>query len=46
MLTSADIAGQVGISQRAIEKQLEKFRDLGVIERVGSDKFGQWKLNL
>uniref|UniRef100_A0AB33JJY1 Fic family protein n=1 Tax=Prevotella sp. GTC17260 TaxID=3236796 RepID=A0AB33JJY1_9BACT len=44
LLTSSEIAQQVGISQRAIEKQLQKFRQLGIIERNGSDKTGRWEV--
>ena len=30
---------------RGIEKQLKKFRDLGIIARTGSDKNGLWVIN-
>ena len=44
-LTAGDIAEQTGLSKRGIEKQLKKLRELGVIERKGSDKNGQWIVN-
>lgn len=44
-LTAGDIAEQTGLSKRGIEKQLKKLRELGVIERKGSDKNGQWVIN-
>ncbi|HOI27653.1 MAG TPA: Fic family protein [Paludibacteraceae bacterium] len=45
LATSALIASEIGISQRAVEKQIKKFRDLGIIHRVGSDKAGHWTIN-
>ena len=44
LITSAEIAKEAGISQRAVEKQLKKFREIGVINRSGSDKTGTWKI--
>ena len=44
-LTAGDIANQTGLSKRGIEKQLKKFRDLGIIARTGSDKNGLWVIN-
>lgn len=44
-LTATDIAERLGISQRAVEKQMKKLRDLGVISRQGSRKNGLWVIN-
>ncbi len=44
LITSAEIAKEAGISQRAVEKQLKKFREIGVINRSGSDKTGTWEI--
>jgi predicted HTH transcriptional regulator len=44
-LTAGEIANQTGLSKRGIEKQLKKFRDLGIIGRTGSDKNGLWVIN-
>ena len=41
-LTASEIALRVGISQRGVEKQLKKFKELGIITRQGSDKNGFW----
>ncbi|MBO7139848.1 MAG: Fic family protein [Prevotella sp.] len=41
-LSATEIAERIGISKRGVEKQLKKFRDLGVISRQGSDKNGLW----
>jgi predicted HTH transcriptional regulator len=44
-LSAAEISERIGISKRGIEKQLKKFKDLGVITRQGSDKNGIWIIN-
>ena len=43
--TAADIAEPIGISQRAVEKQIKKLKDLGIITREGSRKNGLWVIN-
>ena len=43
-LSAGDIAEQIGLSKRGVEKQLKKFRDLGIITRKGSDKTGYWEI--
>ena len=35
-LSAENIAEQIGLSKRGVEKQLKKFRDLGIITRKGS----------
>ena len=44
--TAAEIAQRMGISQRAVEKQMKKFKDLGIIHREGSRKNGLWVINI
>ena len=44
-LSAAEMSERIGISKRGIEKQLKKFKDLGVITRQGSDKTGLWIIN-
>ena len=44
--TAAEIAQRIGISQRAVEKQIKKFKDLGIIHREGSRKNGVWIINI
>ena len=44
-LSAGEIADRIGLSKRGIEKQLKKFKDLGVITRQGSDKNGLWIIN-
>ena len=43
-LSAGDIAEQIGLTKRGVEKQLKKFRDLGIITRKGSDKTGHWEI--
>lgn len=43
--TAAEISGQIGVSSRAVEKQMKKFKDLGIISREGSRKNGLWIIN-
>ena len=44
-LTASDISERIVVSPRAIEKQIKKFKDLGVIHRRGSRKNGLWIIN-
>ena len=39
-LSAENIAEQIGLTKRGVEKQLKKFRDLGIITRKGSDDLG------
>jgi ATP-dependent DNA helicase RecG len=38
------IAGKTGISARGVQKQLARMKDMGIIERIGADKGGYWKI--
>ena len=44
-ITAQEVAEQVGKSKRAVEKQIKKLKDAGVISRQGSDKNGLWIIN-
>ena len=37
-ISATEIAEKTNLSKRGVEKQIKKFRDLGVITRKGSDK--------
>ena len=43
-LSAENMAAQIGLTKRGVEKQLKKFRDLGIIIRKGSDKTGYWEI--
>ncbi|MBP5667258.1 MAG: winged helix-turn-helix transcriptional regulator [Salinivirgaceae bacterium] len=44
-ISAAEIAERTGLSKRGVEKQIKKFRDMGIISRIGSDKGGHWIVN-
>ena len=43
-LSAREIADLIGITQRAVEKQISKPRDENRIRRVGPDKGGHWEV--
>jgi len=43
-VTISEIANEIGISTRAVEKQLQNLREKGTIKRVGGRKEGSWKV--
>ena len=43
-ISAAAIAEQIGVSSRAVEKQLKKLRDENLIRRIGPDKGGRWEI--
>ncbi len=44
-LTGLEIAKRIGISQRGVEKQMKRLKELGVISRQGGKKNGLWVIN-
>ena len=44
-MTTLEIAESIGITTRAIEKQIAKLKDKGFIERIGPDRGGHWVVN-
>jgi len=44
IITAAEIAIQLGISSRAVEKRIKTLREIGIIRRVGPDKGGHWEI--
>ncbi len=45
-MTIAELADQLGISTRAIEKNIKKLQDSGQIQRVGPNKGGYWQVQV
>jgi fido (protein-threonine AMPylation protein) len=43
-ITIIELSKQLNISDRAVKNNLNKFKDAGIISRVGSDKTGSWKI--
>jgi ATP-dependent DNA helicase RecG len=44
--SAAAIAEKTGISARAVQKQLARMKNMGIIARVGADKGGYWRITL
>lgn len=40
-----EIAKEVDKNRTTIMRSIKKFKEMGIIKRVGSDKTGQWKIN-
>ena len=45
-ITQEEIAINLNKTKNAIYKNLKKLRELGIIERIGADKNGYWKIKL
>jgi|TARA_B110000977_G_scaffold54767_1_gene74753 ATP-dependent DNA helicase RecG len=43
-LSAKDLAKTIGLSERAIEKQIAKLKSKGMLKRIGPDKGGYWKV--
>jgi len=43
-LSAKSISEKIGVSARTIENYLSKFRKHNIIERIGSDKAGTWRI--
>ena len=39
------LAERIGITPKAVEKQISKLKAEGIIKRVGPDKGGYWSVN-
>ena len=40
------MAYKIGISSRAVEKQIAKLRSMGILSREGADFGGYWHINV
>ena len=43
-ISAAEIAMEIDMSARGVEKQIRKLRESGVIQRIGADFGGYWKI--
>jgi ATP-dependent DNA helicase RecG len=43
-ITIAELAKNLKISTRAVEKHIAQLKSSGLIERIGSDKAGYWEV--
>lgn len=44
-LTADEMATALGKTRRAIEMQINKLKNLGILQRIGPDKGGRWQVN-
>jgi ATP-dependent DNA helicase RecG len=45
-ISASEMAKIIGITERAVEKQLAKLKEKNIIDRIGPDKGGYWKINI
>ena len=43
-ITAENMANRIGVSKRAIEKNIKNLRDIGILKHEGSDKAGYWRI--
>ena len=43
-ITTAILAKEIGISTRAVDKQIAKLKALGQLQRIGADRGGHWEV--
>lgn len=43
-ITTAILAKEIGISTRAVDKQIARLKALGQLQRVGADRGGHWEV--
>ena len=44
-LTAEDLGQRIGITSRAVEKQIAKLKEEGRLRRIGSTKAGYWEVS-
>jgi ATP-dependent DNA helicase RecG len=45
-ISASEMAEVIGITERAVEKQLAKLKERDIIDRIGPDKGGYWKIKV
>ena len=43
-ISAAEIAMEIDMSARGVEKQIRKLREAGIIKRIGADRGGYWEI--
>lgn len=43
-ITADNMANKIGVTKRAIEKNIKSLRDMGILVHEGSDKAGYWRI--
>jgi len=44
-ISAAEIALRIGVTSRAVEKQLAALRKAGAVRRIGPDRGGRWEVS-
>jgi ATP-dependent DNA helicase RecG len=44
-ISRKELSGILNINSSAIQKQIDKLKQIDVVERQGSDRGGYWKIN-
>ena len=44
-ISARKLSGLIGISQRKIQENIAKLKAMGILERIGPDKGGTWRIN-
>ena len=44
-ITRRELMGELDINQSAVQRHMDKLKAAGILERVGPDRGGYWKLN-
>ena len=45
-ITADNMANKIGVTKRAIEKNIKNLRTMGILTHEGSDKTGYWRINV
>ena len=43
-ISKSNLLPLIGISKTAIDKNIDKLKELGILERIGSDRGGTWRV--
>lgn len=43
-ITAKQLAKELNITERTIERDIKKLKEAGVVERIGGDRSGFWKI--
>lgn len=43
-ITIPDLASKIGVTERSIQRNIQKLQDLGFLKRVGGRKEGHWEV--
>ncbi len=44
-ISAMKLSDLLQISDRTIERDIQKLKNIGILERIGSDRGGYWKIN-